>query len=1377
MATNDRNIRLRVSAQTEGLNELQRVSESLAKLEKSQDEFARSAGTAGRSLRDLENELRDLNRTAGSLNKLADLNDSFFAQRQAFRASSAELRRARAELERYRAENDRATVGARKYDTQIKSLQKSVDLAARSQTQARNTAARYADDLRRVGLNSAEARKTLEGLLAANQRQLQTASANVSTFDKRLAVEKQITAELERQRQIVRARIASERQVQSGFRQFSQQAEGAPLRALQRDVQERARLERDAAAERTRNEKRAADEAQRAERQKTENLKREINKRIEALKRERAAGGGNFGRFTRNVAAIDAAAPAQTAQRLRLANIEERYQAVLARNPALQLAAAQASRQAAAADERKAATTTRVTAANQRVAQSQNSVVAALRATAGQGRTTLDFFQRLRGQVLELAATYGSLLTAVTVAQQAIAVSIERTGIENRLLFANNNDLQRTAEDLEFVRETADRLGQSYNNLAKLYSRFAAASAAAGEPIEKTRRIFGQLAEAFTVLGLSQADVEGSFRALEQSISKGSVQAEELRGQLGDRFPGAVARFAKAIGVTVEELNKLMEAGRVSSSAIGFFAEDIAIAARATLPRATNSLQSSLRRLRTAYQDFLALIVDSGFGNELAKLARQLSDFFKSADGAAFARTISNTFSVIVTAAKLVIENIELVKLAFQALAAYLIGRVFAAALAGIVTGFGALARVLPAVSAALLGTGVAAGRAAIGVRTLIAALGPIAFLVGLAATVLLDWAFKAADAERQAEELADEMRNLANARGEELIAARDSNAAQLEEIKNTRELIKLKIEEAEKRLAAAKAANEEAQQSSQAAARSGAPVRFGNLSASAEVADARAELDGLREEDRKKADEQQQRELAGIAASARIREEGEKARVEALRLTAELEAQLADENFRKRIAQDDKEYDALVRRTQEIAGVAQQARSAGTLGQSADDRISEALSDARGIRLNARNAIRPGSSEDDKSAQRAVDERNREIQQLEEAAQEERERSLRDSLERLTEDEATAAEARVELIKLEYRDKIAEQTKFQQQATALGETGLAAQFAANIAALEGEQEQVIAIEQRETAVEGLRTKYEALNETLDASVRKRDLELERINTERELGLITSQQAEQQAEAITREYQPQILANLQALRDFIEANADALGKMFNVEEVLLQLDALQVKTETVVTAGQRRAQELKESFAQGASQALSSLGAGIADAIRGFGSFSDAIKGTRDAFLNFAADFLVQIGQMILQQAILNALQNSSTFGGLFKAAGNAIVGAAHTGAIVGKGFPDYRSVPAGIFANAPRYHSGGIVGLKSDEVPAILQTGEEVLARNDPRNAMNGGAGGGSNVQIVNAIDSESVVAAGLQGAAGRRVITNIIQANKAQFRQILAS
>lgn len=65
-----------------------------------------------------------------------------------------------------------------------------------------------------------------------------------------------------------------------------------------------------------------------------------------------------------------------------------------------------------------------------------------------------------------------------------------------------------------------------------------------------------------------------------------------------------------------------------------------------------------------------------------------------------------------------------------------------------------------------------------------------------------------------------------------------------------------------------------------------------------------------------------------------------------------------------------------------------------------------------------------------------------------------------------------------------------------------------------------------------------------------------------------------------------------------------------------------------------------------------------------------------------------------------------------------------------HSGGIVGgdMGGGAVRTVNPLLFAGARRYHAGGLAG---GEVPAILQRGEEVLTRRDPRHRMNGGAGG----------------------------------------------
>jgi hypothetical protein len=95
------------------------------------------------------------------------------------------------------------------------------------------------------------------------------------------------------------------------------------------------------------------------------------------------------------------------------------------------------------------------------------------------------------------------------------------------------------------------------------------------------------------------------------------------------------------------------------------------------------------------------------------------------------------------------------------------------------------------------------------------------------------------------------------------------------------------------------------------------------------------------------------------------------------------------------------------------------------------------------------------------------------------------------------------------------------------------------------------------------------------------------------------------------------------------------------------------------------------------------------------------------------------------------------------------------------------------RAVNPLLFAGAPRYHSGGMVGLRPDERPAILQTGEEVLSRADPRNQANGG--GGANVRIINTVDP-ALAAEYFDTPAGEKTFINLISRNAATMRNVLA-
>ncbi len=192
-------------------------------------------------------------------------------------------------------------------------------------------------------------------------------------------------------------------------------------------------------------------------------------------------------------------------------------------------------------------------------------------------------------------------------------------------------------------------------------------------------------------------------------------------------------------------------------------------------------------------------------------------------------------------------------------------------------------------------------------------------------------------------------------------------------------------------------------------------------------------------------------------------------------------------------------------------------------------------------------------------------------------------------------------------------------------------------------------------------------------------------------------------------------------------------------------------------------------EEINQFIANSATNAFTKLAEAIANG-------ENAAQSLSDAFRQMAADILLQIGQMIVKQAIFNAI--SGLFGGSSGGLGGIISGGIgklfHTGGVVGSGSGPSRSINMAAFAAAPRYHEGGIAGLKPGEVPAILKRGEEVLTETDPRHMANAGGGDGGST-IINAIDSASFVEEALKSTRGRKAILNFMRANPSAVRSAL--
>src|SRR5690606_22452128 len=111
---------------------------------------------------------------------------------------------------------------------------------------------------------------------------------------------------------------------------------------------------------------------------------------------------------------------------------------------------------------------------------------------------------------------------------------------------------------------------------------------------------------------LSTDELKGVYLALEQMLSKGKVTTEELRRQLGERLPGAMGIMAKAVGVSVSQLDKMLKKGEVLSSvALPKFAKALEEAYGIGALETVDNLATGVGKLGGAW-DRLVLTISEG---------------------------------------------------------------------------------------------------------------------------------------------------------------------------------------------------------------------------------------------------------------------------------------------------------------------------------------------------------------------------------------------------------------------------------------------------------------------------------------------------------------------------------------------------------------------------------------------------------------------------------------------------------------------------------------------------------------------------------------------------------------------------------------------
>jgi tape measure domain-containing protein len=1244
--------------------------------------------------------------------------------------------------------------------------------------------------------------------------------------------------------------------------------------------------------------------------------------------------------------------------------------------------------------------------------------------TESVGRRALSVSERLRSEVLGLIAAYIGFNAALGQITSIVDAYQQVQAAQNRLGVVFGSTGNKVQQELNFIRDQADRLGISFNTLADQYGKFAVAANEANFTNEATRKIFLAVAEAARVNKLSVGDTEGVFLALTQMISKGTVSSEELRRQLGDRLPGAFNIFADALGISTKQLDKFMREGRIAAdeNTLLKFADELNTKFGPQLGESLQSISAQIGRLQNTIFNARVDVGSSGFIASLSTALQSLNTYFTSEDGERFFAQLGAALGRFVDILAKVPQYFGEIQVAISTLVAVKLGSF----LADIVTRFGAttgavkafeaeLAFVGPrmvemttaqrifgqgfaqivssidAYRASLLASTSLTSTARIGLLGLNGALGivrttmiavasvsralwlaigglpgiiltGIVFAVGTWLTSIDDASLALTDHERHVDTIVAAYENAKNKAADwakeikgvtlsqaqaDVVKFGQAYSEALGKISAQTDGVKQRLQFFQGPVGALRGANliaPEDKAGMDALVKAMDDLKGGVLT----LDQFKEVLDGVsksvKDETLKDLAVQLQDSADGAkgaeknfqnakdavtimsgsaddaaAAYRRLRGEQDKTAVStkgaadaladyetALDKIAKLVPSLADKMkelkqqevvdqafidglaaIGKMGLQSATAIDAMTERLQKMHDLAKDAINAEDITKDLD-KVDGAL--AKSTSLIARmeslstaafkdndGKFRVGFSSDTQTSPsgQVTQTTKDSVSSLDDALRDlnrrvgnyfdeikskigetnfdklsgdqqavlasivhnygELPKRIVDALK--TGDASNVADAIKGLgtdnggINAKRRDQessifrnsdvsgdVDKQIKQldelnKKQAdfkTSLDERVVGYKEEAQ-ARQESNREGEItkAINEQETAarkaglpvlVDGSRLTKEqtqALRDSVGArydSLHAGEAEKEQRKTEQEtlqnlIGL------DQQRTTALKEFndamkegdtdkQDEMRKKVQELNDAIANGiplarqlADALGD----EKGIAAIDKVRLHTHEL-NFELTTAKQINGLLAEGLTTAFSTAAQGIGQAVVGAKSWGDALGGVRNAFLKFASDFLIQIGEMILKQIILNALSSAfgggGGIGGILSTAINALV--LHEGGLVTAGGGPSRSISPTIFQNAVRYHSGGIVGLRPNEVPAILQRNEEVLKASDPRHILNGGgvasggAGGAPAIRNILVLDPKQLTEA-LSNSHGEKLVVNHIKNNATAVRRIL--
>ena len=225
-----------------------------------------------------------------------------------------------------------------------------------------------------------------------------------------------------------------------------------------------------------------------------------------------------------------------------------------------------------------------------------------------------------------LGGAIGAQVGQARKAAGEVSEFVAKLNLAKGALGGVSKDIVEYNQNLDFAREISKKYAIRLTDVVKGLTGVTAAAKANNLTVKQTQAIYEGITVSGVAAGKSQEDLQALFLATTQVLSKGKASAEEISGQIGERIPGAVAKFAAANKISLQELAEQFQKGEVTIAKFVRFTEqqgedyaEVAESLASGPEKAGVRLQIALDEAGEAFGGFF-LNTGAGFQNYLKNL-------------------------------------------------------------------------------------------------------------------------------------------------------------------------------------------------------------------------------------------------------------------------------------------------------------------------------------------------------------------------------------------------------------------------------------------------------------------------------------------------------------------------------------------------------------------------------------------------------------------------------------------------------------------------------------------------------------------------------------------------------------------------------------